>query len=383
MRITDALSIADLRLLAKKCLPASIFGYIDGGSEDQATVLANRRAFLRWSFLTRPLVNVENRDLCTEIFDEKFKLPFGISPMGVSSLCSFEGDLALAAAAKNVGAPFILSAASTVPLERVVKLTPNVWCQAYLPANFDVISPYLERLQKAKVKVLVVTIDVQLASTRENELRNGFSLPLRPNLRLFIGGILRPGWITRVFLKTLLLNGVPHFENFTAERGGPIINAVKGDHRSGRAAMTWEEVARIRKEWPGRLVLKGILRAEDAFRAEQIGVDGIIVSNHGGRQLDGAVSSLDALPAIVKAVPNLTVMLDGGIRRGTDVLKALALGAKCVFIGRPAMYGLGAGGEKGVLQALNIIKNEVDVDLALLGCAAISSLDQSYLTPSN
>ncbi len=381
MGITDALSISDLRLLAKKRLPASIFGYIDGGSEDQTTVLANRHAFSKWAFLTHPLVNVSQRDLSVEIFGERFKLPFGISPMGVSSLCEFEGDLALANAAKRVGSPFILSAASTVPLERVMTLYPNTWYQAYIPANFDVITPLLARLEHAKVKVLVITVDVQLASTRENELRNGFSLPLRPNLKLLIGGILRPRWVMNVFLRTLLLKGIPHFENFTAERGGPIVNVVKGDHRLGRAAMTWDEVVKIRKAWPGKLVLKGLLRPEDALQAEKIGVDGIIVSNHGGRQLDGAVASLDALPEIIESAPNLTVMLDGGIRRGTDVLKALALGAKCVFIGRPAMYGLGAGGEKGVLRALNIIKGEVDVDLALLGCPHSKSLNSSYITP--
>jgi len=377
--IDKALSIADVRELARKRLPSSIFGYVDGASEDKSSLHGNRAAFSKWSFLTHPLVNVSIRTLSVQIFDEHYSLPIGISPMGVSALCGFEGDLSLARAAKQMSAPFVLSAASTIPVERVIEENPRTWYQAYIPADFAVIEPLLNRLKRSNVQVLVVTVDVQVASTRENELRNGFTIPLRPNLKLLMGGLMRPRWLLGTFFKTLALKGIPRFENFTADRGGPIIKVAKGNHRAGRDAMSWDDIAKIRKLWGGKLVVKGILRPEDALKAEQVGADGVIISNHGGRQLDGAVAPLEMLPEIVKAVPKMTVMMDGGIRRGTDVLKAYALGAKFVFIGRPAMYGLSAGGEAGVHKVLELLKSEIDVDLALLGCPGISVLDRSYL----
>ncbi|MBS0335619.1 MAG: alpha-hydroxy-acid oxidizing protein [Proteobacteria bacterium] len=382
MRVTAALSIADLAAAARRRLPPGIHGYVSGGSEDQASLAANRAAFARWRFLPRPLVDVSQRSQAVEVFGTTHASPVGIAPMGVSCLCCFDGDVAMARAAAAAGAPSVLSAASTVPLERVMAEAPGTWYQAYLPARTEVIGPLLERLKAAGVGVLVLTLDVQVASVRENELRNGFSLPLRFTPRLVLGGLMRPRWMVGTFGRTLLARGIPHFENFTAERGGPIITAATGDHRAGRAAMTWEEVRWIRERWPGRLVLKGILRAEDALKARQAGCDGVIVSNHGGRQLDGAIAPLDALPAIVAAVPGWPVMLDGGIRRGTDVLKALALGARLVFVGRPAMYGLAVGGEAGVAHALGLLRREIDTDLALLGCPDVRLLSPEYLAPA-
>ncbi len=380
MPIDTALSIADLADAARRRLPPSIHGYVSGGSEDQLSLDANRAAFRRWRFRTHPLVDVSRRSLAIELFGTRYEMPVGIAPMGVSGLCCFDGDVALARAAVAAGAPSVLSAASTVPLERVMHEAPGTWYQAYLPAKEDVIGPMLERLKKAGVGVLVVTVDVQIASVRENELRNGFSIPLRFTPRLMAGGLLRPRWMVQTFARTLVRQGIPHFENFTAQRGGRIITAAKGDHRAGRAAMTWDTMAWIRERWPGRLLVKGILRPEDALRAVQVGCDGLFVSNHGGRQLDGAVAPLDALPGIVAAVPgDYPVLLDGGVRRGTDVLKALALGARCVFVGRPAMYGLAAGGEAGALKALELLRREIDTDLALLGCADVQKLNTDYL----
>lgn len=378
----SALSIADLRDMARRRLPAGVFGYVSGGSEDQHSLRGNREAFARWRFLPRPLVDVSRRSQSVEIFGKRYDSPVGIAPMGIAGVCAYDGDGALACAAASAGVPAVLSAASTTPLEEVMRRAPGTWYQAYLPADRAVIGAMLERLKAASVDVLVVTVDVQVASTRENELRNGFSVPLRFSPRLVASGIVRPRWVVETFARTLLKQGIPHFENFTAGRGGRIITASKGDHRSGRAAMTWDEIGWIRRHWPGRLVIKGVLRPEDAVAARAAGADGIMVSNHGGRQLDGAVAPLDALPAIVAAAPELTIMLDGGVRRGTDVLKALALGAACVFVGRPAMYGLAVGGEAGVAHALNLLRREIDVDLALLGCPDIGELDRSFLAPA-
>ncbi|HWH82381.1 MAG TPA: alpha-hydroxy acid oxidase [Burkholderiaceae bacterium] len=382
MRTERFLSIADLARAARWRLPSGIHGYVSGGSEDERSVAANRRAFERWQFLPQPLVDVSRRTQSVELFGRRYASPVGIAPMGVSGLCCFDGDVELACAAAQMEVPSVLSAASTVPLERVLREAPGTWVQAYLPARTEVIAPLLERLQAAAVPVLVVTVDVPIAATRENEWRNGFSIPLRLTPRLMASGLARPRWLIETFVRTLLKQGVPHFENFTATRGGPVITAAKGDHRAGRAAMTWKEIAWIREHWTGRLVIKGILRPEDARSAERIGCDGIIVSNHGGRQLDGAVAPLDALPPIADAVQRLVVMLDSGVRRGTDVLKALALGARMVFVGRPAMYGLAVGGRAGAAHALRILQREIDVDLALLGCRDLRSLGRQHVVAS-
>lgn len=382
MRADQALSIADLQAVARRRLPPGIYGYVHGGSEDQSSLRANRAAFARWRFLPRPLVDVSARDQSVQLFGVRYAAPIGISPMGVAGLCGYEGDIAMAQAARQAQVPYVLSAASTTPLERVVQANPDTWYQAYLPARPEVIQPLLERVSNAGVRVLVVTVDVPIASTRENELRNGFSIPLRLSPKLVWGGLIRPRWMAATFARTLWRQGIPRFENFTAQRGGRIITAAKGDHRAGRASMTWAEIAWIRERWQGKLLVKGVLRAADAGRARGIGVDGLFVSNHGGRQLDGAVASLDALPAIAAAAPGLAILLDGGVRRGTDVLKALALGAHAAFIGRPAMYGLAAGGREGVHHALRLLSREIDVDLALLGCPAVAGLNHEFICPA-
>ncbi|RXN88230.1 alpha-hydroxy-acid oxidizing enzyme [Achromobacter aloeverae] len=379
MGASRALSIADLQRAARRRLPPGIYGYVHGGSEDQSSLHANRAAYAGWRFLPQPLVNVAQRRQAVTLFGREYASPLGISPMGVAGLCGYEGDLALARAARAANVPFVLSAASTTPLERVAEVYPEMWYQGYLPARTEIVAPLLRRVAASGVQVLVVTVDVPIASARENELRNGFSIPLRLSPRLAWGGLSHPRWLLGTCLRTLVRRGMPHFENFTAERGGPIITAAKGDHRAGRAAMTWNEIAWIRDRWHGRLLVKGVLRAEDAVQARALGLDGIFVSNHGGRQLDGAVAPLDALPAIVAAAPGLTVLLDGGVRRGTDVLKALALGAHAAFIGRPAMYGLAAGGGAGVAHALGLLAREIDVDLALLGCPDVRGLGPHYL----
>ena len=382
MSRTPILALADLEHAAKRLLPASVFGYVSGGSEDGASLAQNRQSFSRWQFLTHPLVDVSERSQAVELFGIRYGAPIGISPMGASVLCAFDADRALAAAAHAAGVPFVLSAASTTPLEHVAAVNPDMWYQAYLPARMEVIDPLLERLRRADVRVLVITADVPIASTREHEIRNGFSLPLRPSRKLILGGLARPRWLAGTFARTLLSQGVPHFENFAATRGGPIITALKNDHRAGRAAFTWDHIRKIRAAWSGTLIVKGILRPEDALAAVRAGADGIFVSNHGGRQLDGALAPLDALPAIARAVTGtgLRLIMDGGIRRGTDVLKALALGADAAFCGRPLLYGLATGGRSAAQEALEVLKREIDINLALLGCPDVARLSPAYLT---
>ncbi|MDB5797964.1 MAG: FMN-dependent family dehydrogenase [Paucimonas sp.] len=373
------LSIADLEQAVRRRLPPGIFGYVVGGSEDEASLRANRAGFEQWQFLPRPLVDVSTRSQQTKLFGKTWDSPVGIAPMGVASVCRFDGDRALARAAARAGVPFILSGASTTALEQVAAESPDAWFQAYIPSRREVILPLLRRVAAAGIDTLVVTVDVPIASQREMEIRNGFSVPLRPSVKLLLGGLSRPRWLLETFARTLLAQGIPHFENFTATRGNAIVTATSGDHRAGRAALCWDDMRWLRGHWAGKLVIKGILRPEDARHAQAIGADGVIVSNHGGRQLDGAIASIDALPAVVAAVPGFPVMIDGGFRRGTDVLKALALGACFVFVGRPAMYGLALDGANGAQAALGLLQKEIDLNLALLGCPGTAQLDRSYV----
>ena len=379
MKLKNLLSIADLEHAAKRYLPPSVHGYVVGGSETETSLTSNRASFDNWRFLPHVLVDVSARSQKRELFGKTYQSPVGISPMGVTSLCGFDGDMALARAAQQVGVPFVLSGASTTKLERVAAEVPDAWFQAYLPSRRQTIGPMLERIANAGIGVLVMTVDVPIASTRENELRNGFSVPLRLSRKLVTGGLSRPRWLVQTFMQTLLKQGVPYFENFSATRGNRIITAASGDHRVGRASLCWDDLKWVRDQWRGKLVIKGILRPDDALMAAQIGADGIFVSNHGGRQLDGAIAPLDALPAIVAAAPRLKVLIDSGFRRGTDVLKALALGADFVFVGRPAMAGLAVGGQAGVIHALTLLQREIDVDLALLGCPDIALLSPDFL----
>lgn len=378
-KLDKVLSIDDLRILAQRRLPAGIFGYVDGGAEDQETVRLNRQGFANWAFVPHILTDVSKRSLAASLFGRTYSIPVGISPMGVSGLCWYEGDLALARAAAQVNVPAVLSAASSISLEEVARANPDIWYQAYLPADLAVIRPLLKRVQNAGIRVLVVTVDVPIASTRENELRNGFSIPLRPGWRLACSGLVRPAWLANTFYRTLMHRGIPHFENFTAERGGPIIAAPKKDHRAGRAAMSWNEIRQIRDLWPGKLIIKGVLRPQDAKQAQLVGADAIVVSNHGGRQLDGSMAAIDALPAVVAAVDDMTIIIDSGFRRGTDVLKALCLGANFVMVGRPAMYGLAAAGTAGASRAFELLRKEIDINLALLGARKIEDLNPDYL----
>jgi L-lactate dehydrogenase (cytochrome) len=380
MGLAHHLSIADLERSASRRLPKSIYGYVSGAAEDLHALAGNRAAFARWALVPRMLTGVAQRSQEIEIFGCRYASPVGIAPMGLAGLCAVDGDLQLAQAARESQVPFLLSAASTVPLETIAEAAPGSWYQAYLSADRSTIAPLLARLDSAGFRVLVVTADVPLAAQRENELRNGFSVPLRLSPRLVAGGLARPRWLVSTFARTLLKRGIPHFENFTAHRGGPIITGATGDHRSGRAALCWQDIEWIREQWKGKLVIKGILHPADALRAKALGADGIIVSNHGGRQLDGAVAPLDALPAIAAIAGEMPVILDSGIRRGTDVLKAISLGARLVLVGRPAMYGLAVGGQAGVQHALHLLRREIDVDLALAGCARVADLNPDFVT---
>lgn len=373
------LSLEDFEAAARQRLPRPIFGYVAGAAEDNQSLQDNRRAFAQYGFMPRVLVDVSRRTQQTELFGRSYASPFGIAPMGISALSAYRGDVMLARAARDQNIPAILSGTSLIPLEDVIHEAPGTWFQAYLPGDPTKIDALLKRARRAGYETLVLTVDIPVSANRENNVRTGFATPLKPSLRLAWDGLTRPRWLMGTFLRTLMAHGMPHFENSFATRGAPIVSASVLRDFTARDHLSWEHVTRVRKQWPGTLIIKGILHPQDAALARQHGADGIIVSNHGGRQLDGAISPLRALPAVVAASGGMTVMMDSGVRRGGDVLKALALGADFVFVGRPFNYAAAVGGQAGVNHAIGLLRAEVDRNMAMLGINSVREMDASLL----
>jgi L-lactate dehydrogenase (cytochrome) len=378
-RLRGILALDDFEAAARRHLPRPIFAYISGGVEDNSSLRDNRAAFGEYRFVPRFLVDVSKRSQATTLFGRAYAAPFGIAPMGIMALSAYRGDLVVARAAAEANIPMIISGSSLIRLEEVAQQGTNAWFQAYLPGDVPRIEALIERVARAGFSTLVLTIDTPVAANRENNVRAGFSTPLKPSLRLAWDGITRPRWLLGTFMRTLLRHGMPHFENNYATRAAPILSPSVLRDFSDRGHLNWEHFKLIRRIWKGRLVVKGILDKEDARIARDSGADGIIVSNHGGRQLDGAISPLRVLPEIATACGELPVMMDSGIRRGTDVLKALALGAKFVFVGRPFNYAAAIGGETGVRHAINVLWVEVDRDMAMLGVNSVTEITPNRL----
>lgn len=367
------LSLDDFEATARRRLPKFLYGYIAGGTETDASVRDNRMAFDGYGFVPRVLNDVSSRDQTTKLFSKTYAAPFGIAPMGSAALCAYRGDAVLARAAATMNLPMCLSAASLITLEDVKRENPAAWYQAYLAGDASRIEPLVDRVAAAGYDTFVVAADVPVPSNRENNIRNGFQIPLSIAPRVVWDALTHPHWLFGTWMRTLMNYGMPHFENMDATRGPPALAKNLMRNIGKRDQLGWKHVELIRRRWKGKLVVKGLIAPADAHIAREIGVDGIIVSNHGGRQLDCTVSSLRTLPEIASQANGMTVMLDGGIRRGTDVLKALALGARFVFIGRPFLFAAVAGGEAGVQRALTLLRDEVDRDMALLG---IRNLDE-------
>lgn len=378
-RLGHILCLDDYEAAARRHLPAPVFAYVSGGVERNQTLSANASAFDRYEFVTRVLVDTSKRSTTTELFGQSWSAPFGIAPMGICALSAYRGDLVLAQAAVHENVPMIMSGSSLIRMEDVVQANPGAWFQAYLPGARTEIVALIERVKAAGYQTLVVTLDASIASNRENNIRAGFSTPLRPSVSLAWQGVTHPRWLLGTFVRTLLRHGMPHFENNFARRGAPIISANVLRDFSDRGHLGWEDIRMIRRMWPGRLVLKGILDVRDARQAVDCGADGLIVSNHGGRQLDGTVSPLRVLPEIVQACPQVPVMVDSGFRRGTDVLKALALGAKFVFVGRPFNYAASVAGEDGVRHGIRLLRDEVSRNMAMLGVSSPAQVQSDFM----
>ena len=369
------LSLDDFERAAAAHLPRPLFGYISGAAEDNLSLRSNRAAFDAYRFVPRVLVDVSGRSTERALFGHAYAAPFGIAPLGMSALTAYRGDVVLARAAALANVPMIMSGSSLIRLEDVAAASPRAWFQAYLPGDVEAIEALIERVARAGFQTLVITVDTPVAANRENNLRSGFSAPLRPTLRLAWEGLSHPRWLFGTFARTLLQHGLPHFENNYAQRGAPMLSANVVRDFSDRGHLDWSHFARIRHQWRGRLVIKGVLHADDARRARDAGADAVIVSNHGGRQLDGAVAPLRVLPGIVAACPQIPILLDSGVRRGSDVLKALALGARFVFVGRPFGYAAAVAGEAGVAHAIELLAAEVSRNMAMLGIRSLDELD--------
>ena len=372
------LALDDFEHAARRVIPRPIFGYVTGGTETNASLRANRAVWDEIAFVPRMLVDTSGRTHKTTLFGRTYDAPFGIAPMGGTSMAAYQGDLVLARAAAEANVPMILSGASLTPLERVRQAGSTAWFQAYLPGETGPITQLVERTARAGYDTFVLTVVVQVAANRENNARSGFHVPLRPSLRLAWDSVIRPRWLFGMLVRTLWLHGMPHFENMG--RRVPLISRTEERERGLRDKLSWQHLELIRRLWKGRLVVKGILDPNDARIARESGVDGIIVSNHGGRQLDGAVAPLRVLPGIAAQAGGMTVMMDSGVRRGTDVLKALALGAQFVFLARPFLFAAAVAGEAGVHHAIGLLQDEIDRDMALIGIKDLAEMRRELLT---
>lgn len=375
------LSLHDFEAAARRILPKPLYAYVSGAVEDGQSERGNRQAYDDYGFRPKVLVDVSRRGTRCTVLGREYAAPVGVAPMGIAALTSYRGDVMLARAAAEAGVPCIMSGSSLIRLETVMEAAPGTWFQAYLPGDGAQIAALIDRVAAAGVDTLVLTVDTPVAANRENNVRAGFSTPLRPSVGLAWQGVTHPRWLIGTFLRTLARHGMPHFENNYATRGAPILSGNVLRDFSDRGHLNWQHVAAIRKTWKGRMVLKGILHPDDARAARAHGMDAVIVSNHGGRQLDGSVSPLHALPAIVDAAGGMDVMLDSGVRRGTDTLKAMALGARCVFVGRPFNYAATVAGQRGVAHAIALIVEEIRRNMGLLGIVDLREVNQSLLQP--
>jgi L-lactate dehydrogenase (cytochrome) len=378
--LTRMLALEDFEEEARRYLPRPIFGYVSGGAETNAALRGNREVWDEIAFVPKTLVDVSSRSLKTTLFGHTYEAPFGLAPMGGTAMAAYQGDVVLARSAAAANLPMITSGASLTPLEKVREAGSTSWFQAYLPGDDETITRMCERCAKGGFDTIVLTVDVPVLANRENNVRSGFYTPLRPSLRLAWDGIIHPRWLFGMFLKTLMLHGMPHFENMGPRV--PLLSMSAERGRGPRDQLSWKHVALMRRIWKGKLVLKGVLDKNDARMAREHGVDGIMVSNHGGRQLDGAAAPLRVLPGIAEQAKDMTVILDSGIRRGTDVLKALALGANFVFVGRPFLYAAAIAGDAGVHHAIALLKEEIHRDMALVGITSLAQMKPELLMPA-
>jgi L-lactate dehydrogenase (cytochrome) len=376
---TMVTSVEDLRQAARRVLPRVVFDYVDGGAGDEMTVRRNTGGFGRYTFRPRVFTDVGQRDLSVPLLGARIPMPLVIAPTGLIGMVRPRAEIMAARAAARHGIPFTVSSMATCSLEEIARqANPPLWFQMYIWRDRGLTRAFVDRALAAGCRALCLTLDVQVLATRDRDHRNGFfTVPSRVTPRAVLGALGKPRWLLR-----MARGPFPTFANFVGVPGAGTSPQSLGAFATDQLdpTVTWRDLDWFRSIWPGPLVLKGILTAEDARLAVEHGADAVIVSNHGGRQLDGAAGAIEALPEVVDAVAGRTdVILDGGVRRGRDIVTALALGATACMAGRPILYGLAADGERGAGLALDLLRDEVDRTLALLGRSRVAQLDRSAL----
>lgn len=374
----NAINIEHLRNLARRRLPRSVFEFMDGGAQDEVTLRANRDDFSALRLVPRMLTDIAQREQSVDLFGRRYASPLILAPTGLAGLLSRRGELKAVRAAHRANVAYCLSSMATCSIEEISRESdaPN-WFQLYVLRDRGLTKAFIERARAARCSALVLTVDTKMQGPRERDIRNGFTVPPRFGLGTLLDFGLHWRWLCDVGLGPKV-----KFRNFegTGVNSDDAVSIAQFIANQYDLSLGWRDVEWFKSEWGGPVLLKGLLSSEDAATAVDVGLDGIIVSNHGGRQLDGAISAIAALPAVTRAVGGrVPVILDGGVRRGVDVVKASALGATACMIGRAWLYGLAAGGEAGVDEALRILRNEIDLALALLGYARLSDVDHRVL----
>jgi len=375
-RLDRCYNIADLREVARRRLPKGVFEYVDKGTEDMVALANNRRAFEDLKLLNRVLVDVSDVQLGAEIFGKPASLPMVIAPTGIAGLCWYQGEYELAKAAARAGLPFTLATGSNTPMEKVAEAGGRPWFQLYMWREKELSYELVRRAAAAGFETLIWTVDIGHGANREHNARNGFSQPYKINAKSVVDMLLHPEWMMSVIGRYAATSGMPEHANYPEQYREKFTGASSQAKALRADRVSWADVDKLREIWPGKLVIKGIMRADDARRALDHGVDGIVVSNHGGRNMDSAPSTLDVLPGIASAVGHrTTVFVDSGVRRGSDIVKCLALGAHAVFTGRATLYGIGAGGEAGAAKALHILKDEMRRTMAYIGKQRVADIN--------
>ena len=373
--------IEDLRVIAKRRVPRMFYDYADSGSWTESTYRSNETAFQKIKFRQRVAVNMENRSLENTMIGENVTMPVALAPTGLTGMQHADGEILAARAAEKFGVPFTLSTMSICSIEDVAEHTSRpFWFQLYVMKDKGFVERLINRAKAAKCSALVITLDLQILGQRHKDIKNGLSSPPKPTLRNLINLATKPYWCWH-----MLQTKRRTFGNIVGHASGVSDTSSLSAWTSQQfdPALSWDDVAWIKDKWGGKIIIKGIMEPEDAHLAVKSGADALIVSNHGGRQLDGALPSIEALPAIVDAVgkDNIEIYLDSGVRSGQDVIRSVAMGARGVFIGRPFLYGLGAMGEAGVTKALEVIRNEADLTMAFCGLRNIKDVNKSILVP--
>jgi (S)-mandelate dehydrogenase len=383
-RLERCYNIADLREVARKRLPKGVFDYIDKGTEDMISLGGNRRALDDLKLLNKVLVDISDVQTDAAIFGKPAALPLAVAPTGTAGLTWFEGELELAKAAAKAGVPFTLATGSNTPMEKLSnEAGGRLWMQLYMWREKQLSDELVKRAARNGFEALLWTVDIGHGANREHNLRNGFATPYTLNSRSVVDMLLHPGWLATVMGRYMMNGGMPRHANYPPGLQARITSGGEGRKTGGAKRadkVSWDDVDRLRDIFPGKLIIKGIMRPDDAARAIEHGVDGIVVSNHGGRNMDSAPATIAALPRIVEAVAGrMSVIVDSGVRRGSDIVKCIALGADAVLTGRATLYGTAAGGEAGAMRALELLKSEMKRTMAYIGAQRVNEINDSCI----